>query len=242
MLGKTHVVCLFLWGKMQVFFFFPFAICTYCIVACLGYNMDLNAHCTTQLVADLPSIFRQLKRPIYGSFAQVLSLSLSPLNLRIVKCKTLDTSINFQQSIKYLGPCHSTGNFHELVALIGRAALPLTTQAAFWGEAWWRVQEFRQSELLGDSHRKPMKSGGGHPLAHRDRPLPLSPALSRLIFVPSRRQWWWTSCRSCGGSTVAGVKWLHGSRSFPSLHQEHACLSCGKALSRIYINVVPNHE
>ena len=102
--------------------------------------------------------------------------------------------------------------------------------SAFWGEAWWRVQEFRQSELPGDSHRKPMKSGGGHPLAHRDRPLPLSPALSRLISVPSRRQWWGTSCRSCGGSTVAGVKWLHGPRSFPSLHQEPACLSCGKAL------------
>ena len=29
-----------------------------------------------------------------------------------------------------LGPCHTTDNFHEPVALIGRAALPLTTQAA----------------------------------------------------------------------------------------------------------------
>ena len=42
--------------------------------------------------------------------------------------------------------------------------------------------------------------------------------LSRLISVPSHRQWWGTSCRSCGGSTVAEVKWLHGPRSFPSLH------------------------
>ena len=94
------------------------------------------------------------------------------------------------------------------LALIGRATLPLTTQAALWGEAWWRVQEFRPSELPGDSHRKPMESGGGHPLAHRDRFLPLSPALSHRISLPSRRQWWGISCRSCGGSSEIGVKWL----------------------------------
>ena len=59
----------------------------------------------------------------------------------------------------------------------------------------------------------------------------LSRPLDRRISVLGCRQWWGTSCRSCGGSTVACVKWLQGPRSFPSLHQELACLSSGKALS-----------
>ena len=51
--------------------------------------------------------------------------------------------------------------------------------------AWrWRGGAAKET-TGGDSHRKPMESGGGHPVVHRDRPLPLS--LAR-ISVPSRRQ------------------------------------------------------
>ena len=86
------------------------------------------------------------------------------------------------------GPCHITGNFHEPVALIGRVALSCTTQAAFWGEAWWRVQELRPSELPGDSHRKPVEFGGGHPRSTEtvfSRSLPPSLAESPCMVVVS---------------------------------------------------------
>ena len=44
----------------------------------------------------------------------------------------------------------------------------------------WRGGAAKETMGGGDSHRKPMEFGGGHPVAHRDRPLPLSAALSRV--------------------------------------------------------------
>ena len=99
--------------------------------------------------------------------------------------------------------CHTTGNFHDWLSNLAA----YHTSGIMRG-SWWHVQEFRPSELPRDSHQKHMESGGGHPLAHRDRPLPLSPTLSHRISMPNRCQWWGTSCRSCGGSSEIGVKWL----------------------------------
>ena len=152
--------------------------------------------------------------------------------------KFKQNSIDFESESKYprvwmvthaLGPCHTTGNFHEPMAQIGRATLPLTTQAALWGEAWWRVQEFRPSELPGDSHRKPMESGGGHPMAHRDRPLPPSLAKYPCLVVVNDEELY-----AAHVVALARLGWSGYSEPtcFPSLHGEIACRPSGKGLRK----------
>lgn len=124
-----------------------------------------------------------------------------------------------------LGRYHTAGNFHEPVALIGRAALPLTTQAASWEEAWWRGMKSWQAELPRDLHWKSMESGLGHTLTHRDCRLPPSTSLHppllvhRLLMLWNGRLWLGvflscSACHSCGGSSEIGVTWLHRAYRF----------------------------
>ena len=68
--------------------------------------------------------------------------------------------------LQFLGPCHTTGNFHELVAMIGRAIYPHTIQGHIptltsWEEVWWCGVESWQAELPWDFHWKSMESGLG---------------------------------------------------------------------------------
>ena len=124
-----------------------------------------------------------------------------------------------------LGRCHTTGNFHEPMALIVLATLPLTTQAASWEEAWWRCVEFWQAELPRDLHWKSMESGLGHALAHRDCRLPPLTSFHPPMFgSPLAYATKWKTltrcflscyvCSSCGGSNEIGVTWLHRAYMF----------------------------
>ena len=64
----------------------------------------------------------------------------------------------------------------------------------------------------------------------RSLSLSSSPTLSRRISLPNRRQWWGTSCRSCGGLARLGWSGYSEPTCFLSLHGEIACRPSGKGL------------